>query len=274
MAVNWNLQAVEILETLGCTGTGGRKVLDSFEKESGVKLPKKLYEFLCVAYNSPLFSTADIWTGKSPALCFLYEEIDEMIESDHEYWEKNPADYVDNDYYQISQIPREDWGQKVSNYLLIGSDYGAGVVEFGIRTEDLDQDDPPVYMQHECDPITVWSLHNKTVSDYIMQVLCDVLSCCEYSTAQHVLEKAGWRFQEYKPANQRQRKPAAGTLAEGQALLKERGVDLSQAVYCHSDYGSDAYCACGWDADTQTFYISREDREAPCWGNLLIFSKS
>lgn len=271
MAVNWNLQAVEVLEKLGCTGTGGRETFEKFERENGVKLPKALFDFLCVAQNNPLFRTADIWTKDRPFMYFFYEEIDEMIESDREYWEKNPKDCEENDYYKLSKIPRKDWEKHVPNFLVIGSDSAAGVVEFGVLAEDLAKEDPPVYMQHEADPITVWTLHNDTVSDYTMQVLCDVLACVEYYTAQQVLKKAGWTFQEYGAP--RRGLPERGSLEEGWAILRERNVDVSGAKKHASLYGIEAYCCCGWDEEAQTLYVVRQDPKDPGENHFIIFSK-
>ncbi len=274
MAVNWNLQAVEILEKLGCAGSGGQEFLEKFQRENGGKLPRQLFGFLRAAWNCPLFCTADIWTrdGKAaPSLHFFYEEIDEMIECDREYWEESPEECANNDYYQMSQIPREDWGTRVPDYLLIGSDYGAGVVTFGIRADSLDSDDPPVYMQHEADPITLWTLYSGSVSDFVMQVLCDVLSCSEYHTAQEVLTEAGWTFQEFRTSRRGLRE--CGTPEEGRTLLQERGIDLSGAKKYRSTYGSDAYIRCGWEEETRTLYIAKEDLGNPERGTLTVFSK-
>ncbi len=275
MAINWDLQAVEVLEKLGCTGSGGQKYLEEFQQENGVKLPETLYTFLCAAWRSPLLRTADIWTYSAenrPMMYFLYEEVDEMIESDHEYWEEDPQEYEDNDYYKMWKLPREDWGTVVPNYLEIGSDAGAGVVVFGIRADELSKTDPPVYMQHEADPITLWNPISDSVSEYVMQVLCDVLVCSEYHTAKGVLEKTGWKFREFHRSLRGL--PECGTPEEGTAFLQERGIDISNVRKHRSLYGVDAYICCGWEEDTQTLYIIKEDLGAPEQNALAVYTKA
>ena len=101
---------------------------------------------------------------------FWKQSIQEWIDGDKEYWEKEPQKYADNEYYQFYKLPREKWGSRVENYLQIGSDFGAGISKLGIRLNEM--------------------------SDFLMRSICDVLCCGEYDTAARVLEKMGWIVDE------------------------------------------------------------------------------
>jgi len=84
MSIKYDLTAIEILKLLGYSKPIGKENLEVFEKEKDLKLPSCLFDFLSVAYDNPLLTTADIWTG----LYFSYEDIEERIEDDKEYWKK------------------------------------------------------------------------------------------------------------------------------------------------------------------------------------------
>lgn len=81
---------------------------------------------------------------------------------------------------------------------MIGSDYGAGVVSFGIRIQDLQEEDPPVFMNHEADDITEWKKMYEHLSDYLLEAVLTALACIDYSTAQDALEEKGWEFLDYE----------------------------------------------------------------------------
>ena len=55
--------------------------------------------------------------------------------------------------------------------------------------------------------------------------------------------------------------------------MQERGIDLSGAKKYRSTYGSDAYIRCGWEEETRTLYIAKEDLGNPEQGTLAVFSK-
>ena len=170
MSFRYDLTAIDILKLLGYTEPVGRDALLKTECEKNLKLPPILFEFWSLAADSPLFKTADIWTKKRDFFWFSYDSIQEWIDSDKEYWEKEPQKYADNEYYQFYKLPREKWGSRVENYLQIGSDFGAGISKLGIRLNEM--------------------------SDFLMRSICDVLCCGEYDTAARVLEKMGWIVDE------------------------------------------------------------------------------
>jgi len=162
---------------------------------------------------------------------------------------KNPDNYTEDEYFKFSQIPKEEWSDYVSNYLQIGSDYSAGVVVFGIRKKDLVQENPPVYMLHEADSITDWKIIYNKLSDYLMAVILDVLSCANYHTAKSILQKSDWNFYEYFD------------LRKSEDFLSDNNIDLSKMNKYFSLYGANAFCLCCYDDKKQSLFVIRNEEE-------------
>ena len=148
MSFRYDLTAVEILKLLGYTEPVGKDTLLQAEREKNLKLPPALFEFWSLAADSTLFETADIWTKRRDFCWFSYDSIQEWIDGDKEYWEKDPQKYADNEYYQLYKLPKVEWGSYVPNYLQIGSDYGAGISKFGICLGEIEQVDPQIGRAH------------------------------------------------------------------------------------------------------------------------------
>lgn len=241
MAIKFNLTATEILRRLGYTESTGKTMFETFERKNNLKLPDCLFEFLCLANQSPLFSTADIWTECEPR--FSYTDIEERIEEDKDDWQEHPKDCAEDEYFQYFQLPKEQWPTRVSNYLQIGSDFGAGVVTFGIRLEDLPQENPPVYLLNEASSLENWTQISDSLSEFLMSVMCDILSCVMYDTAKHVLPKLGWRVQTCMNSEEVKRG------------LSENNIDLSAMKKYKSFYGDHVDAYCGYDEQTQTILV-------------------
>lgn len=186
MSFNYNISILELLDILGCK--------PNLEYHRDSNLPDLLNDFLSRIYKHPLFKTADIWT-EHPAWR-SYEIIEERIDEDREYYEEHPEEFEGNSYEPFFRLSKDKWSELVANYVEIGSDYAAGVVEFGIRDEDLKQENPMVYMLHEEDAPIGWKRFSETLSDYLKYVVCAVLCCESYSTGKNVLEKEGWKYME------------------------------------------------------------------------------
>ena len=192
--MQYHLSALEILQILGYQPKQeNHKLLEQFQQKYNISLSKTYCEFMEYAFFCPLFETSNLWTIPN-FLRMSYEDIaesvEELKESDETIEETDP-------YYIFVQTPQEKWSELVCNYFLIGSDYGSGAVTFGIRSSDLGQDDPPIYWQHEMDDITYWRDDKQTLSQFFVEVLLNILSCLEYSTAEDALEEIGWRIEEY-----------------------------------------------------------------------------
>lgn len=238
------LTATEIVEFLNLKKPIDKAHLEDFEKLNHVKLPQPLFQFMLVASNNPLFSTSDIWNDVN-LFRFFYEDIEEKIGEEQEYWEIEPKNYSDDEYFQFAQLPKEKWPEKCCNYLEIGSDFGAGIATLGIRIADLKCDDPPIYMNHEENRLTDWEPCYDNLSDYLRAVTCDALLCVDYHTAQKVLEKDGWKFREYKDS------------AEVEPLLFRNAIDLLALYKFASFHAGDILCCCS-EAENTLFVIKSE----------------
>lgn len=250
MSVKYNLSPTEILKLLGYTEPAAKDELELFEKENNLKLPTLLFDFLNLARNNPLFSTADIWATDDTFADFSYQYIEEGIEDCREDFEDDHTSCEENVFYPFSKLPKDQWSELVANYLQIGSDYGAGVLSYGIEEKDLMQENPPVsYIFYEDDSLTEWKLIFPKLSDYLMGVLLDVLVCVNYNTAQEVLRKKGWSFCENKYANEKE-------IKEELSLKK---IDMSMMPNHQSCYDTDSFYRCCFDDEKKVFYVVIND---------------
>lgn len=254
MSFRYNLTAVDILKLLGYTEPVGKDALLQREREKNLKLPPALFEFWSLAADSPLFETADIYTKKQDFFWSSYDSIQKWIDRDKEYWEKAPQKYADNEYYQFYQLSKEQWGSRVSNYLLVGGDFGAGISEYGIALDEIGQDDPSVYILIEEDTLTDWNILDSHLSDFLMRSVCDVLCCDEYDTAVDVLEEMGWIsnevYQEDFPT------------LDMDALLKQKSI-----------YGTDAVCGCAYDEEKHLLIAAKIDRADSSNCKIMAYRK-
>ena len=253
MSFRYDLTAVEILKLLGYAEPVGKDGLLQAEREKNLKLPPALFEFWSLTADSPLFETADIWTKRRDFCWFTYDSIQEWIDCEKEYWEKAPQKYADNEYYQLYKLPREQWGSRVENYLQIGSDYGAGIVKFGICLDEIEQENPPVYMLIEGSSLADWKFDDN-LSDFLMRSVCDVLCCGEYDTAVDVLEEMGWISEEAYQEN-------FPTL-DIDALLKQKSM-----------YGADAVCGCAYDEEKHLLVAAKIDRGDSRNSRIMTYQK-
>ncbi len=247
MAIKYHLTPLEIVKLLGYTKPAAKEELQQFEQKNNIKLPTQLFDFLSYARNNPLFSTADIWASELWPY-FSYQYIEEGIEDCRQDF-TDPKFCEGNDFYPFSKIPKEQWPDLVANYLHIGSDYAAGVVFFGIEEKDLTQENPPVYLQHEADPITDWKLMFHTLTDYLMNIVLDILTCEYYDTGAYVLEKSGWNLFKSEYDNEE----------EMRAYLLEKNIDLSKMPKHASCFKEDPYHRCCFDESEKVLYIITND---------------
>lgn len=253
MSFRYDLTAVDILKLLGYTELVGKDALLQAEHGKDIKLPSALFEFWSLAADCPLFETADIWTKKRDFFWFTYDSIQEWIDSKKEYWEKAPHKYADNEYYQLYKLPKEKWKSRVLNYLQIGSDYGAGIIKFGICLDEIGQGNPPVYMLIEGSSLADWKFDDN-LSDFLMSSVCDVLCCGEYDTAVDVLEEMGWiseeAYQENFPA------------LDMDTLLKQKSM-----------YGADAVCGCAYDDEENLLVSVKIDKADSRNSKIMVYRK-
>ncbi len=261
MKIRYDLSATEILKQLGYNKNTGRAALDQLMEEKGICLPKVYQEFMEVAADCPMLETSDLWVGEMVPFVmnphFFYEEIKEHIEDQKAEWEAHPEKYENSEYRMFDQLPEEQWPLKSSDYLEIGSDYGAGIVTFGIRREDLDKDDPPVYMNHEADSITQWNRPYEKLSDFLLEVVLTALACIDYSTAQEALEENGWTwfdYDEYEMNTEEEDEEEILSEEEWQEqIFQQSGMDLNQVRRVKSAGGQELFLCL--EEETGRFYM-------------------
>lgn len=258
MAIKYNLTPIEVIELFGYTKPIAKEALELFEQANHLKLPQLLFDFLSLVRNEELLSTADIWADGDSLPYFSYQYIEEGIEDCREDF-NDPEFCKENDFYPYSKIPKEKWPELVENYLQIGSDYGAGVVFYGIKEKELVLENPPVYMLHEADALADWKLIANTLSEYLMCVLLDALTGASYTTAQHVLNENGWAFYEEEYANKE----------EARENLSNRKIDWSIMGKNMTFYGAaDSFYRYCFDEEEKIFVIVKNDTSI-----MLIKSK-
>lgn len=267
MGIRYDISAVEILNRLGFDRKPDQKSWNEFMPKD-TSLPKVYQEFMESAINCPLLGTSDIWinrigdSGLKPY--FLYQEIEEAIADQKKDWERDEEFRAGSTYYPFSRLPKEHRPDLVGDFLKIGSDYGAGVVDFAIRKEDLEKDDPPVWMNHEADEITDWKKMYETVSDFLLEMLLNVLACIEYTTAVEELEETGWTYlgddlEEEGLAEEASEKN--GELSEEglEQMVEAYGIDVSKLRSFHSV--TMGKLSCCYEEEKQRFYIIEEEEE-------------
>lgn len=257
--MKYDLSALEIIKILGYNHPVGQKWLEKIKLKNQVNLPVTYCNFMEFAVDCPLFHTSDLWVGKMvPAVYepwMFYELIQETIDDRKGLW-KSPLSKYESLLYELSQLPREQWPEKLDNYLLIGSDYIGGIGYFGIRKEDLQQDDPPVYWHLDGYDFTSWKLEDEKLSSFLLRVLYDSLSCNDYDTAEDALEKMGWRYEEYFDIEKED-------WAASKAVLKKQGIAFSKLKKYNSNNGIKIYCC--YDEEKNIFYTGIIDE-----GEILL----
>ena len=191
--MRYDVSALEVLKILGYTP----KAMDEWMGKTKIDLPQIYRDFLELTKDCALFQTACLDTGNKGSsemlLQTLYETMQAEIADWKETWEQEP-ETRETEIYTFSLLPPVRWSEKVENFLLIGNE--DGVVQFGIRMADIGQEDPIVYWNHEEASRTQWNADEK-LSDFLLEVLWNVLSCVDYDTAEWALEKQGWKHEEY-----------------------------------------------------------------------------
>lgn len=165
--MKYNLSAAEMLKMLGYDQPTGREWLEKLKLEKQISLPKAYIEFMKLMVDCPLLGTSNLWIGKmehktsANIPCTFYDQLQEMKDDRKNRWSKRPGKY-ERSLYDLFQLPVEEWSRMVDNYLVIGSDYAGGMGEFGIRMEDLQKDDSPVYWHKDADSFQCgnWSMKN------------------------------------------------------------------------------------------------------------------
>lgn len=232
--MKYTLTAAQILGLLGYGGEESKGTFETMRQNLGLPLPQVYQNFMEAAWNCPLLATGDLWTGQ-------------MI----------PFEMIPRPLYdRLSEAEKS----RVCNFLEIGSDYGAGIVTYGLRTEDLTQPDPPVFMQHEAEPVTQWSQVYEKLSDFLLENLLNALTMIEYGTAEEALEELGWQYTDYVMdyiESHGEEEDAEEDAAADEQALTRLGIDPAQVNWRNSVYEGRAFCC--YDEESETFYTGLWD---------------
>lgn len=246
--MQYNLSAVEMLKILGYNQPASGEWLEKLKQNN--PLPKTYTEFMELMADCPLLATSNLWVGKMERRNILrlphtyYDELLEIIDGHKGRWSKRPSKQ-ERALYELSQLPTEQWQEKIVNYFVIGSDYANGTGVFGICMEDMEKDDPPVYWHKDGDDFSVWKLENETLSDFLLNVLIEALACADYQTAEHELEAMGWRCQEYYDLKKED-------WVASKSVLKRYGMDYSTIKKYKSNSGK---VFCCYDCEKNAFFV-------------------
>ena len=233
--MKYDLSPLELLKLLGFDQPVGREALKTFQEEAGIPLPKLYRKFLELAMDCPLLGTGDLWCGQMIPIrmrpCLLYAPVEQARQAG------------------------------LPNYLEIGSDYCTGMLTFGIRLEDLDQEDPQVWQNHDFEPRYTWRLANQCLTDFLMEVLMGALALVNYDTAEEALEARGWTYADYtmeylEAHAEEEDDDEDGSSVDEQALLA-KGIDPEQVRWRECPYGGRLFCCA--DIEKGVLYAGRWD---------------
>ncbi len=253
--MQYDLSAAGILRRLGFGQPVHTEWLEKLKQT--YPLPKVYEEFLTLAANCPVLGTSDLWTGKmahgmSAPHGTFFDQLQEEISDRTGRWRTPPTQY-ESALLALAPLPREQWPLK--DYLLIGSDYACGVAVFGIRAEDLSQNDPPVWQHTDWSEFSDWKIESETVSDFLRRALFEALAGVDYDTAGDALEKMGWRCEEYFD-------PEAGDWATPKTVLKQQGISYRKLKKYPSQVINEGPVFCCYDEVRNVFFVgSSEDGE-------------
>lgn len=211
------------------------KQIASFEKAAGIKFPAALREYYlaCGETTLNLDDNPILTPAKNAALgednvAFSYDYIKEELK-----WLKKHHETGYEDQEQLRTLPVEDWNRIVDNYLLIWVE-NQGCWFAGIRVDDLDKPNPPVYYNDE-DDMYHWAPFGDSVQSFI---LTELLDCYRFRSADDTIEDP----------------------EEIQKILKENGVDFKRLQEPYPFPGGRFAHTC-LDTDTNTLYVYGEEAE-------------
>lgn len=244
--MKYNLPPLEMLKRLGYTQPVEGEWLKKFRRGAQIPLPRVYWDFMEYAAGCPLFATSDLWVEKKPSFArgprMFRDVLQETLEDRTGPLGDPPQSFIDFALDKLSWRPLERWPE---DYLLIGSDYVRNMAFFGIRKEDLFQDDPPVYWWHVWDSDFLWKPECRKLSSFLQRVLVDVLSCNDYDTAKDALEEKGWRYEESFDAER-----AVPTTSR--AVLRNQGISFLRLKKYNSLSRVKVYCC--YDEKKNVFY--------------------
>ena len=260
--MKYDLSAVELLKVFTDSDMyepeGAEKAVKQFEKKNKITLPNCLKEFLEAAMGHPLLETADTWIQEEEVeYHFWHDTIQEILKNKAKDFKKGKEE---GEFADFLHNPREKWGEFVSDYLEIGCDYAAAVVYFGIKREDLTKENPPVYYNHEDNPVTQWDKIYDSVSDYLLVTLYDALLGIYYDTALSELMEYGWDCEVYEYDKTEE--------VVFLQLMKEYGIETEKLYKLRSETADWVACCCNEEKGEVYLFMSEDSKI-----EVMVFSR-
>lgn len=163
---------------------GEKRVVAGFSEEEireteerlGVRIPSAYRHYLKVCGKASLNQELHRLlppSAKEFGICFSYDLVQTCIEEEWlSEWEEEGPD-PENPFYQIHQLPREEWGKITGNYLVIWIE-NQGCFHAGIRVEDLNQDNPAVYITTD-DSYFEWQQISNSTQSFLLSMLMEAV---------------------------------------------------------------------------------------------------
>ena len=209
----------------------------SYEASAGIRLPKVFREYLRTCGNASLNRMLHRIQMPDPGaepfkdnLTFSYEYVADALDCN------DPEDDSPEEK-KLRALPRERWGEVVDDYLLICVE-NEGSWMAGIRKQDLDQPDPPVWRE-DGDSIHWVEMHG-SVSALLMGVMIETILVESEAESDYIDQPQ-----------------------EIQAVLKKHGVDFARLKGPTPFVGGEQVHTC-LDTKSNTLFVYHEaDKERP-----------
>lgn len=281
MPVQYHLTPLEILNLLFPSAPEGLPLLRQQAQTLGIVLPSRLEEYLSHPFHRWAAAVASVsmapWTYE---LGFFYDDVTAALQHVQTERAIDPDAQPIDEYIPFMELPRDHWHEISPNYLYF-CNVNNGWSPYGVRVEDLSQEDPQVCCQLDqwksawiglgapCSHVMAYTLgelltgaYSNSIWDwYESDELWDGPGSRPESLSD-LLASLGWDWHCMKNVPQR----------ETHAFLEEAGVspDRLQPVsvtFANNDYSSVFFA---WNPETQTLYTIRRHRDrAPRSGTRL-----
>ena len=214
-----------------------QELVASYEAAAGFQIPAALREYYLACGKASLNEMLHpILTPDKDAKPFGGH-----LSFSHDYIEAAMLDFRrhnetgNEEQERLWALPKERWGEQLDNYLMFWRE-NQGCWYAGIRRQDLDQPDPPVYFNDQ-DTMYHWAPFGDSVSSFLIATILEVME--DETTAD------ADTFEDPD---------------EIQGVLAEAGVDFQRLCEPYPFPGG-RFCHTCLDTETNTLYVYGEEAE-------------
>lgn len=211
------------------------ELIASYEKAAGIKLPAALRDFYLACGQAsindrlhPILIPEKDAKPFHPNISFSHDYIEDEMQDFRKHDESG-----NEEQERVWALPKERWDEAVTNYLMFWTE-NQGCWMAGIRKEDLDQPNPPVYFNDE-DTMYHWAIFADSLQSFLLTISLENLA-------------EGLRLK------------AITDSAEIQAILDEAGVDFQRLQEPYPFPGGRFAHTC-LDLDNNSLYVYSEEAE-------------